>query len=108
MGLAELHADKELSLPGFVSIKQKIREKKFKGPKIAGGIGVFVRKEISHIVQAVSNKNDDSIWIKLKKKYICEENDIIIGTFYGSPPNKKGGTSTDFFDSFNEETSFFV
>ena len=56
MGLAELHADKELCIPGFKSLKQKIREKKCKGPKIAGGIGLFVRNEIAHLVQAVPNK----------------------------------------------------
>ena len=37
MGLAELHADGEVYVPGFKRIKQKIREKTFKGPKIAGG-----------------------------------------------------------------------
>ena len=34
VGLGEIHADKEVSIPGFKSVKQKIREKKFKGPKI--------------------------------------------------------------------------
>ena len=35
IGLGELHSDKKLSIPGFISIDQKISEKKFKGPKIA-------------------------------------------------------------------------
>ena len=46
IGLGEIHADKEVSIPGFKSVKQKIREKNFKGPKISGGIGLFVKREI--------------------------------------------------------------
>ena len=37
VGLGELHAEGEVNIPGFINKKQKIREKKFKGPKIAGG-----------------------------------------------------------------------
>ena len=57
---------------------QKIREKFFKGPKIAGGLGVFVREEIDHLVQVVPNNNEDSIWIKLKKEASNEKEDIYI------------------------------
>ena len=67
VAFAELHSDKEVSLPGFVSIKQKIREKSHKGPKIAGGIGIFVKDEYKHLIQAMPNKNQESIWIKIKK-----------------------------------------
>ena len=106
LGLAELHADKELSIPGFKSVKQKIREKKFKGPKIAGGLGIFVREEIDHLIQVVPNNNDDSIWIKLKKEASNEKEDIYLGTYYVSPYNKKR-KSYDFFTAVNEEVSFF-
>ena len=37
VGLSEIHSDIEVSLPGFMSLKQKIREKRHKGPKISGG-----------------------------------------------------------------------
>ena len=36
VALSEIHSDKEVSLPGFISIKQKIRKKLHRGPKIAG------------------------------------------------------------------------
>ena len=97
VGLAELHADRELYIPGFKSVKQKTRENFFKGPKIAGGIGVFVRNEISHLVQVVPNKNKDSIWIKLRKNTIAESDDIYIGAYYGSPSKYKGDSTSDFF-----------
>ena len=105
--LGEIHSEKEVSIPGFKSIKQKNRNKTFKGPKIAGGIGIFVRKRISHIVQAVPNKNDDSIWIRLKKQFIQEPNDVYIGTYYISPSKRKDESSSDFFTSLNEEISIF-
>ena len=37
IGLGELHAIGEVSIPGFVSKKQKIREKNLMGPKSLGG-----------------------------------------------------------------------
>ena len=76
--LAELHCDKELSLPGYVSIKQKIRKKLHKGPKIAGGIGIFVKEECKHLVKVLPNQNQDSIWIRLKKEDCNEPDDIYI------------------------------
>ena len=60
VGLGELHAEGEVSLPGFINRKQKFREKYFTGPKIAGGIGIFVREEVNHLVQVVENANEDS------------------------------------------------
>ena len=68
LGIGELHSDDIVSIPGFVNVKQKIRTKKFKGPKIAGGIAVFVKEEIIHLVQVLENKNEDSIWVKIKKE----------------------------------------
>ena len=101
LGIAELHANIEVSIPGFKCMKQKIRGKKFKGPKIAGGIGFFVRNEISHYVQVVPNSNIDSIWIKLQKKFLGETDDIFIGTYYGSPQKCKNDDTSDFFTSLN-------
>ena len=102
LGLAELHADNKLSIPGFENIKQKNR-----GPKMHGGIGVFVRNELSHIVQYVPNNNEDSIWIKLKKEVFGSEEDLYIGTYYVSPENSKGKSSNDFGEALSEEIRFF-
>ena len=41
LGLGELHAEDTLSIPGFINKKQKIRDKNFSGPKIAGGDSPF-------------------------------------------------------------------
>ena len=96
VALFELHSDKELSLPGFVSKKQKIRKILHKGPKIAGGIGIFVKEEFKDLAQLVSNENQDSIWIKIRKELCNEPEDIFIGSFYMSPEGKKGTNTIDY------------
>ena len=88
VALSELHSDKELSLPGFESLKQKIRKKTHDGPKISGGIGIFIKEEVKHLVQLLPNENQDSIWIKIKKEACNEPEDIFIGSFYVSPEGK--------------------
>ena len=42
VGIGELHAKEEVSIPGFVNKKQKIRAKNFNGPKVAGGIACLL------------------------------------------------------------------
>ena len=78
VGIGELHAGGEVGIPGFVSIKQKIRKKKFRGPKLAGGIGVFVREDVRSLVELLDNSNEDSIWIKIKKEKCGGKDDIYI------------------------------
>ena len=107
VALSELHCEEELSLPGFISIKQKIRKKVHKGPKIGGGIGVFVKEKYVGIVDLVPNKNPDSIWIKIKKELCDEPEDVYIGSFYVSPDGKKSRGKVDFFSSLNEEINAF-
>ena len=109
VGLGELHAGTEVSIPGFVSKKQKIRGKKFRGPKVAGGIGVFFHTEIEHLVDLVENKSENSIWVKIGKEKINEKEDIFIGTYYISPENSKQiSKDYDFFSEINAEISNFI
>ena len=114
LGIAELHTNSSPSIKGFKLIKDKIRSKLHKGPKIAGGIAVFARKEISHMVEYIPNNNEDSIWVKLCKKATGESKDIYIGTCYISPPKRKGKHNLSGVDdnhssleSFFEEARLF-
>ena len=109
VGLGELHAEGKVCLPGFINKKQKFREKYFKGPKIAGGLAIFVREEIDHLVQVVENSNEDSIWVKIKKEKHDGKNDIYIGTYYISPTSNKDRSKKnyDFFAAVNEEVEHF-
>ena len=104
VGLVELHTESEPTIPGFKLIKQKIRKKLYKGPKIAGGLAVFVKNEISHMVKCVPNDNNDSIWIKIKKEETKELEDIYIGTTYLSPTQTD---KNDSLETFFEEASHF-
>ena len=85
VGLVELHMDSTPSIQGFKLIKQKIRKKIHKGPKISGGLALFVRSEYAHLVKPIQNENDDSIWVQLRKEDTGDGVDTYIGTLYLSP-----------------------
>ena len=88
LGICELHTNDKPSINGFKLIKHKIRKKLHKGPKLSGGVAVFAKKGIAHMVNYVNNNNEDSIWVKLCKEDTGEPNDIYLGTCYVSPSNK--------------------
>ena len=64
---------------------------------------------MNHLVQVVENKNEDSIWIKIKKENFDGKNDLYIGTYYISPDNSKerNKKNYDFFSAVNEEATYF-
>ena len=107
VGLTELHTDDEVFIPGFKLIKQKIREKSHKGPKVGGGIAIFVKNFLQDSVHLVPNKNEDSIWVKVKQSPVGQQKDIYIGTFYVSPTNQHNSNKEDFFSVLNEEINTF-
>ena len=107
VGLAELHTSNEVDIPGFKLIKQKFREKFHKGPKISGGMAVFVKESLANYAETVTNDNEDSIWIKIKKNFNGEKEDIYIGTFYISPQHQRNKHKKDFFSIINEEINIF-
>ena len=43
---SELHTDKNISIPSFKLKKQKFRPRTHKGPKISGGLAVFIKHNI--------------------------------------------------------------
>ena len=105
VAFAELHYETVACMNGFTLLKQKIRNKIHKGPKIAGGLAVFVKNEIYHLVVPMVNQNEDSIWIKFSKGISREKEDIFIGTCYISPSNNKTShSSLEFF--FDEAKRF--
>ena len=102
IGLGEIQSKEKVDIPGFKCVDQKIRDMKKNcvGPKIAGGLGVYVRNEVNSFVELVPNSCDDSIWIRLK------EDNIYIGTYYVSPKYSKS-RDIDFFSTLNEEITYF-
>ena len=112
LGLVELHTSSKPSIKGFKLIKDKIRQKIHKGPKISGGIAVFAKKEIAHMIKYVPNTNEDSIWVKLSKEITGEIEDVYIGTCYISPAPRNTQSSetndkqTSLERFFEEATQF--
>ena len=88
LGLAELHTSSTPNIEGFKLIKDKIRKKNHKGPKIAGGLAVFAKKDLAHLVKHVANECEDSVWVKICKGSKGGSRDLYIGTCYISPPKK--------------------
>ncbi len=107
IGIGEVQSEREIDIDGYVCKKQKIRAKTTKGPKISGGIGVFIKKHLSHLVELVANDNDDSIWILLKPELTKYSQNIYLGTYYVSPYNQKKGQD-QFFKTVNEEVYKFM
>lgn len=113
LGFVELHTETIPCISGFKLIKQKIRKKNHCGPKISGGLAIFVKTEISHMVKYISNTHEDSIWIKLCKGQAKQREDIYIGTIYISPAkNKNSHLSLEKFleeaKSFSEKGVVFI
>ena len=106
VGLAELHTVSAANLTGFERITHKIREKAHKGPKIDGGLSVFVKPEASHMVEAAPNNNKDCIWIKIKREKTGEDQDIYLGTVYLSPEKTNDDRNDSLIEIFDEATNF--
>ena len=102
IGLSELHTDKPISIPGFSVIKQKIRPKHHKGPKIGGGLAVLIKHNIAHKFQLIPNNNIDSIWIKTSKT--PQDKEICLGFYYCSP---EVTNTSNFFEVVNHEVDLY-
>lgn len=98
--LSELHTDKTVSIPGFVTKKQKFRKKLHKGPKIGGGIAVHIKQDIARNFQLLPNNNTDSIWLTTCPS---QGKQTRLGFFYCSPENAK----SNFFETVNREVESF-
>ena len=105
VSLSELHTnEKDAFIPGYKLLKEKIRKKTHKGPKIGGGIAVFAKENIFDSIHVVPNNNENSIWIKIKKK-TSNDKDLLIGSYYVSPENQKSKESL--FEILSEECERF-
>ena len=80
--VSELHTKNVISIPGFYLKKQKFRDKKHKGPKISGGIAVYVKQNLASNFKIIPTENADSIWLKTTLGCNSETR---IGFYYCSP-----------------------
>ena len=111
IAISELHTKVSISIPGFHLKKQKFRPKKHRGPKIGGGIAVFVNQKVAKNFRIIPNENVDSIWIRTSLGLDREEDETRLGFFYCSP-DRKGSNSIDVvseeIEKFNNGKNTFI
>ena len=100
IGLSELHTKNIISIPGFYLKKQKFRDKKHKGPKISGGIAVYVKQNLASNFRLMPNENIDSIWLKTS---LGGNNETHLGFYYCSPDDGQ----TEVFEIAGKEIQNF-
>ena len=91
--ISELHTHKDI--PGYTLKKQKFRPKTHKGPKIGGGIALYIRQNIANNFKLIPNTNVDSIWIK----DTSDDNRLHLGFYYCSPED----ANSNFLETVNSE-----
>ena len=100
VALSELHTKSNISIPGFHLKKQKFRPKAHKGPKIGGGIAVYLNQEVASNFRLIPNNNVDSIWIKTSLG--LGEDELRLGFYYCSPERKGSNNFDTVVDEINK------
>ncbi len=65
------------------------RQKNKRAKRGSGGVCTFVKRNILKGVEKIKSKNDDAMWIKLKKSFFNLEYDIYVCCCYLPPANSK-------------------
>ena len=98
VALCETHAkrDASMDIPGFCEPFRKDRHLTKKCNKAHGGIAVFVKQELieTKAVSEIKRAGENVLWLKIRKEFLGEPEDIFIGTVYFSPQTKKNKTLT--------------
>ena len=91
IGISETHIYdevlNELDIANFTRMGYKNRSKMKKVNKTSGGIAIFAKHEIANIAEICESKNNDLVWIKIKKQFCNYPKDIYIGSVYLSDEN---------------------
>ena len=107
VGISELHTKNIISIPGFYLKKQKFRKKKHKGPKIGGGIAVFIKQNLANNFKLIPNDNEDSIWIRTS----MGTDETHIGFYYCSPESSESNFQeivSNEFEKFNNGRNTYI
>ena len=70
--------------------------------RASGGIGVFIKFDISDGVEVFRNVGDMLVWLKLKREYFNTASDIYLGTVY-FPPEGSTCSTQDLFTILHNE-----
>ncbi len=75
-----------VSIPGYRFIAQSRKQKYFRK---SGGIGIFVKNPSSEFVTVIESESDYIMWIKLNRKMISDNIDIVLGLIYQPPESSR-------------------
>ena len=91
IGLCETHIHddvlSELDIANFTRLGYKNCKRAKKANKAPGGIAIFARQNVANMTESYKTKNNDVIWIKIKRQISGYPKDIYIGTAYLSDEN---------------------
>ena len=75
-----------ITLPGYKFISQPRRQKFLRR---SGGIGVFVKDNISPHISIIDSDSDYILWLQLSKSFFKAEDDLIFGVVYLPPTDSR-------------------
>ena len=70
----------------------------------SGGIGVYVRNNLSHHVQIIKSESEYVLWLVIHKSVTCYSEIIVLGIVYIPPDNSRFFKEDDFIIFENEVT----
>ena len=110
VGLCETHIHEsildKLAIPGYVRVAYKNKQLKTKMNKGHGGLAVFVKEHLLRYVVPQINKNEDSIWIKIKKEILDRKEDIFLATVYINPHKSNNADALRIHNLYEEILDF--
>ena len=75
-----------ISIPGFPYLYQKRKQRYLRK---SGGIGVFLRNDLSPLFEKIITRSDYVLWLKLEKQISKLDKDFIFGVLYVPPAQSK-------------------
>ena len=75
-----------VSIPGYTYCYQN-RKQVYK--KKSGGIGIFIRNNLSTNFEKINTDSDYVLWLKLNKQFIKADEDYVFGVLYVPPSQSK-------------------
>ena len=68
----------------------------------SGGLGLFVKAELSKYIETIQSESDYVLWVKLDKSYMQSDKHIVFGIVY-VPPTQSRFLNEDEFEIFQNE-----
>ena len=71
----------------------------------SGGLGLFVKTELSRYIETLNSESEYVLWVKLDKSYMQSEQHIVFGIVY-VPPSQSRFLNQDELEIFQLERNY--